>query len=233
MKPFSIFTLLSGFILIVPYSQAFGQAYRMEAGLSGGGSFYMGDANQTSLFKDTRPSFGMFWRYNYNGRFALKANADICGIEGTTVGDAYKYPDGRELKFSHNLIDAGVRVEFNFYEYGMPSYTSGSSWISPYVSFGVGMTGYKSDKNKVCANLPFGLGVKMKVLPRVNVGMEWSFRKSFADDLDYSDYGGAFQLSDPWQVKSAYDKNKDWYSTLSLSVSYDLYGTGSKCFEGI
>lgn len=230
MKSHKQFIILF-FLLAFFMNQAKGQAYRMELGLSTGGSFYMGDANQSRLFWNNKPSIGLLYRYNLTGRFSLKANANVLGISGTTVGSSYEYPGGEEVNFDRNVLDAGVQFEINFYEYGMPSYVSGSSRISPYAFLGVGMTGYKAEKIRICANMPFGLGVRIKALPRLNIGCEWSFRKTYADDLDYSDYSGSFQLSDPWLVKSARNKNKDWYSELVLCVSYDLYGIGSKCYR--
>jgi len=227
LKKFTILFLLFAFSL----NQAKGQAYRMELGLQTGKSFYMGDANQSRLFWNNKPAMGILYRYNLNGRFSIKANASVFGISGTTVGNATEYPGGAEVSFDRNILDAGVQFEFNFYEYGMPSFVSGSSPVSPYVFLGVGMTAYKAEKNKFCANIPFGLGVRIKALPRLNVGCEWSFRNTFTDDLDYADYGGSFRLSDPWLAKSASNKNKDWYSALMLSVSYDLYGIGSNCYR--
>jgi hypothetical protein len=96
---------------------------------------------------------------------------------------------------------------------------------------GVGAVGLKADKLDVSAFIPVGMGVKIKIFERFNVGCEWSFRKTFTDQLDYSDYGGDFQLSDPWLVESAQNKNKDWYSILTLNVSVDLFGTGSNCYK--
>jgi len=208
-----------------------GQAYRMELGLAGGSSFYMGDANSNQLFINTQPSCGLIGRYNLNGRFALKGNLQMVGISGTTLGHAGVYRNGAEISFDRNLVDAAVQMEMGFYEYGVPSYMPGSSSVSPYVSVGFGLTGYKSDKTHICLNLPIGLGVKAKVLPRLNLGMEWSFRKAYADDLDYSAASSGFQLNESWAGSGSWNKNKDWYSILQVYITYDLYGTGSSCYK--
>jgi hypothetical protein len=230
MKSFERIIIFS--LLLASFSnKAEGQAYRMELGLSAGRSFYMGDANQSMLFLNEQPSFGILYRYNINGRFSLKANVGIMGISGTTVGNSFEFPNGEEINFNRNLLDAGVQLEINFYEFGMPSYIPGSSRISPYAFFGFGMTGYKAEANRICTNIPFGIGIKMKALPRLNLGCEWSFRKTYADDLDYPDSGGNFNLTDPWLVKSAFNKNNDWYSALLFTLSYDIYGIGSKCYR--
>lgn len=230
MKSIKYTTILI-FFLVLQITLVKGQAYRMELGLSAGSSFYMGDANQYGLFMNDRPSMGLLYRYNLNGRFSMKANLSMVGISGTTVGNSFQYPAGEELVFDRNVLDAGVQMEINFYEYGVPSYISGSSNISPYAFVGFGMTGYKTTNNAVKANIPFGVGLKMKLLKRLNVGLEWSFRKTYSDELDYLDHEGAFQLSDPWLVTSNRNKNKDWYSVLMFQLTCDLYGIGSKCYK--
>ena len=46
--------------------------YFCEIGVGGGGAFYLGDANGT-LFKDMGPAGEAFFRYKFNGHWALKA----------------------------------------------------------------------------------------------------------------------------------------------------------------
>jgi len=208
-----------------------GQAYRMELGVLGGSSFYMGEANNDKLFESKHPSFGLITRYNLNDRFALKANALIAGISGTTIGRASTFYNGSEVSFERQLIDAGVQLEVNFFSYGAPDYKPGSSRFSPYLLVGLGFTGYKTDKTQICANIPFGLGLKVKVAPRINMGCEWSFRKTLTDDLDFVKDASGFQLQNSWSENGSWKKNKDWYSMLHFYVSYDIYGIGSKCFK--
>lgn len=223
--------LLIGICFHVMSANVLGQAYRMELGILGGNSFYMGDANQNVLFKNRRVSYGALARYHINERFSIKANALVAGISGTTQGQSSAYLNGAEVNFSRSLFDAGAQLEVNFYEYGAPEYQPGASRISPYLFVGAGLTGYKADKNKLCFNMPFGLGVKVKVAPRINLGCEWSFRKTVADDLDYVNSATGFQLQDSWSGIGSGNKNKDWYSIWMVYVSYDLYGIGSKCFR--
>lgn len=208
-----------------------GQLYRMELGFLGGDSFYMGDANQSELFRQNHFAYGALARYNLNERFSLKANALVAGISGTTAGRAASFLNGKEISFDRSVYDAGVQFEMNFYRYGAPDYLPGVSHISPYVFWGIGMTGYKDDKARISANIPFGLGIKAKVLPRMNIGCEWSFRKTYTDDLDFDADSPDFQLKDPWSASGVWNKNKDWYSILMVYISYDIYGIGSKCFR--
>lgn len=207
------------------------QAYSMEVGVAPGGSFYMGDANQNELFKDVRPSMNFLYRYNLNGRFSLKGLVGMSGIAGSTQGQVFNFPTGVQLNFDRKVADASVQLEWNFYQFGMPSYILGSSSVTPYVCAGIGMLGVKASTVKASAFIPMGLGLKWKVAERYNVGCEWTFRKTYTDELDYVVNNAGFQLADPWLVKSSRNKNKDWYSVFSVNLSVDLESTGSKCYK--
>lgn len=222
--------ILTMLILFLPAGMN-GQAYRMELGLLGGCSSYMGDANSSQPMIQAKPTFGFLGRYNLNGNLALKGNLLIGGISGSTIGNASGYLNGEEIKFNRHLVDAGIQFELGFYQYGVPDFIPTASKICPYVSAGFGLTGYRSDKTRIGVNFPFGLGVKAKVLPRLNVGCEWSFRKTYADDLDYSGGTTGFELNNDWAGAGSWNKNKDWYSVLMLYVTVDLYGTGSDCYR--
>ncbi|MBO5880681.1 MAG: hypothetical protein J6Q57_03425, partial [Paraprevotella sp.] len=77
-------------------------------------------------------------------------------------------------------------------------------------------------------NIPVGLGVKFKVRPRWNIGLEWSVRFTTSDGLDVSNKDGVI-LNDPYGVKSGVFKNKDCYSFTMLTVTYDLFPKCVNC----
>lgn len=225
-----LWILLTAALLLMPAGMN-GQAYRLELGMLGGSSSYMGDANSTKPLMNGQPAIGFIGRYNLNGSMALKANLLSGGLSGSILGDANGYLNGEAIQFDRRFIDAGVQFELGFYQYGVPGYRPGSSRVCPYISAGLGLTGYQSDVTRLCANIPFGVGVKAKVLPRLNVGCEWSFRMTLADDLDYTDQTTSFQLNNDWAGTGTWNKNKDWYSVLMVYVTIDLYGTGSDCYK--
>lgn len=231
MNRLTLVSLLFVLMLGSSIGTAQAQAYRMEVGVAPGGSFYMGDANHEALFKETRPSMNLLYRYNLNGRFSLKGLIGSSGIAGSTKGQVFNFPSGVELNFDRKVIDASVQLEWNFYEYGMPSYILGSTQLTPYVCAGIGMLGFKADALKTSAFIPVGLGLKWKVAQRYNIGCEWTIRKTTTDELDYVVNGAGFQLTDPWLVASSRNKNKDWYSAFTVNLSVDLAGTGSKCYK--
>lgn len=207
----------------------FGQGYRMEVGAMGGGSFYMGDAN-VRLFNNMKPAYSVLLRYNLNRRFTLKADIGVAGISGSTTGQEGQFIESQALSFDRNLIDGTVAMEFNFYEFGAPSYSPGASRVSPYVMLGAGAVGYKTDKTKVAFCIPVGIGLKYKFADRFNLGLDLTYRMSLADDLDYATES-KFQLTDPQGVSSAWNKNKDSYFVLKLYVSYDFMYIGSICYR--
>ena len=60
---------------------------------------------------------------------------------------------------------------------------------------------------------------------KFNLGCEFSFRKLFGDGLDVTDDSNAF-LDDPYHMKGSFLKNKDWYSFLLFTVTWDF---GPRC----
>ena len=76
-------------------------------------------------------------------------------------------------------------------------------------------------------NLPLGLGVKYKLKPRLNVGAEWTFRFTTTDALDVNK--GQATLAHPYGIKSVGLKNKDAYSFLMLTLTYDIMAKCRDC----
>lgn len=192
--------------------------YAFEVGAMGGGSFYLGDAN-FSFYKGLKPAGGVYGRWNINPRQALKFNVLYAGIKGDATTLATKYPDtpGQTWQFDSSLWDISLTYELHFWGYGIGGTYKGHRRVTPYLSFGLGMT---AGKGVTTANLPIGFGVKCKVAPRWNVGLDWAVHFSFSDNLD--------GISDPYNISSGMLKNKDSYCLTMLYVSYDF---GPKCIS--
>ena len=71
--------------------------------------------------------------------------------------------------------------------------------------------------------IPMGIGVKYKANERLNLGLEFLMKKVFSDRLD------GVALEDPYTIKSSFAKNTDWYSTLTLTISYDFSKRCAQC----
>lgn len=203
--------------------------YNMEFGGMSGASFYMGDANNTTLLKDVSVAGGVLARYNINPRMAVKGDLAMGRIKGTTEGLDNKFPGGEHSAFGRNVYELGAQFEYSFFAYGAGTGYKGSRRLAPYVLAGLGMTYAPKPANHVVAmNIPLGLGVKYKAADRLNVGAEWTMRLTTSDRLDVSDATG-LQLDDPYGIVSKGLKNKDCYSWLMLYVSYDMFPKYRKC----
>lgn len=198
------------------------QEYKYEIGGMAGGSFYMGDANKNTIFKGMNPAVGAVFRYNINFRWALKANLMWGQVSGKTEGMENVFPNNAQTSFNRSIMELGGQAEFNFFPYSDKFDYAGAKRFSPYVLVGIGLTvAPGGGKTFASPNIPLGVGMKYKIKNRLNLGCEFSFRKLFGDGLEGKD-----MLDDPYGVKSSALKNKDWYSFLLLSVTWDF---GPRC----
>ena len=72
------------------------------------------------------------------------------------------------------------------------------------------------------ANMPLGVGVKYKIGPRLNLGVEWTEHFSLSDNLDGK--------KDPYGIESTgLFKNTDCYSTLQITLTYSFSAKCKTC----
>lgn len=197
--------------------------YRAEVGLGLGTMGYLGDLNG-NLLKELQPMASLVGRYKMNPRMAFAMNISYGKLKGEAAGADTWYPGTVEndYSFSHSLIDIGVRYEYNFWPYGTGRDYRGAQPLTPYITLGVGGTYASARRNIFTANVPIGFGVKYKLKQRWNIGLEWLMHFSLSDELD--------GVKDPYGIvsKGAF-KNSDCYSTLQLSVTYDLWAKCKVC----
>lgn len=234
MRRFSI--ILIG-LLATLTAEAQDEEYQMEMGGALGLDFYMGDANKTP-FKHSSAMGGFIVRKLFNPRMALKGNLTIGHLTGNTKGyfipldaDSKTTEGGTPVsfKFNRNVMDLGAQFEFNFWGYSIGEAYKDNSRITPYAVAGAGLTLVTGGggSTKVALNCPVGVGVKYKVIPRLNIGAEWTFRFTTTDALDIS--REMRQLDTPYAIKSTGLKNKDCYSYMMLFVTYDMFPKCKTC----
>lgn len=190
------------------------QEYRFEAGGALGMSGYLGDANNANLLKKPGYVAGGLFRYIINSRMALKANLLTAKISGNSANLANTYPDAQTYAFSSQLYDLGAQFEFNFLNYGIGSKYLKLKRFSPYLTLGLGATLATGDGDAFTLNVPMGVGVKYKLSERLNIGLEFTMRKTFSDELD--------GLKDLNGITSGFAKNTDWYSFTMISITYEF-----------
>lgn len=205
-----------------PAAQSTAQAtpYKFDAGVAMGMSGYAGDAS-SSVF--SHPGFAgeLSMRYLPNTRWALRGVLSTLSISGDTADMGGVFPGGAQYSFKSQVYDLAGRVEFNFFPYGVgETYKNLRRW-TPFLSVGVGVTlANCSGNTAVGPNIPMGAGIKFKLSERLNLGVEFTMVKVFNDHIDGPD------LSDLTTIKSSFIKNNDWYSRLTVGISYEF---GRRC----
>lgn len=214
----SVFIVL--FLLLVAMT-ATAQQYKYEAGGSLGITGYLGDVNNSNLFRHPGITGGGIFRYAHNSRWAFKSTLSYASISGNSKDIEMKFPDDEQFSFSSSLIDLGLTAEFNFLNYGRGPLYKKYKPISPYMVAGVGFVFAISDGHTQASfTVPIGIGVKYKYKDRVNLGFEFTMRKEFSDRID--------GLSDLFGIKHSFAKNTDWYSFAAFSVTYEF---GKRCIK--
>lgn len=214
-----LIALILTLIAIAPFAQ--GQEYRFEIGPAVGVSGYLGDLNNSNLFKHIGIAGGVLFRYNANSRWAIKANALYVGLKGNSADINTRFPYSQIYEFSSKLVDIGGQVEFNFLNYGIGPKYKKYKRISPYLTLGLGATISHSQGTYMGLSLPMGAGVKFKLKERLNLGFEFTMRKDFGDKID--------GLSDLNGVPHSFAKNTDWYSVGIFSITYEFSKRCTKC----
>lgn len=198
--------------------------YRAEIGGAVGLMAYQGDFN-ASLTKGFQPMFGVVGKYRYNPRTALSLTIVSGKVKGDSKGTKTWYPELAESTYTFNtsVVDVGLKLEYNFWPFGTGREYRGAKALTPYVTLGLGATVAKPESGSVVAfNLPIGVGVKYKVATRVNLALEWLMHFTGSDKLD--------GMEDPYGIKSSgIFKNTDCYSTLQLSLTYDVWAKCRTC----
>lgn len=218
-----IVTATLAIILLLPFSfrTEAQEDFRFDAGAGIGMTGYLGDANTSNLWSSPGFAFQGVFRYIANPRWNFKTGLYIGSLNGDSSKMTNIFPSGETYKFSTTFFELSELAEFNFFNYGMgETYRHLKRW-TPYITGGLGATLWStSSQTSAAFTIPFGAGVRYKPSLRVNLGLEFLMKKVFSDRLD-----GPL-LDDPLTIESAFEKNTDWYSTLTLTVTYEF---GKRC----
>ena len=214
-------SLFIALLLLLAALPTTAQQYKYEVGPLLGVTGYLGDVNNSNLFKHPGATGGAMFRYAHNSRWAFKANLSYASISGDSKDIDMQFPDGEQYNFSSSLMDLGLTAEFNFLNYGRgPAYKKYKP-ISPYMVAGVGFVfAFCDGAHQASFTIPIGIGVKYKYKERLNLGFEFTMRKEFSDRID--------GLSDLFNIKHSFAKNTDWYSFAMFSVTYEF---GKRCIK--
>ncbi len=216
---------------------------RLEIGLMAGTSYYLGDLNPHKQFYKPSLAYGGIARYVLTDRFAVKGSATLMKIKGEESFGGASFPNGDgNYSFKRNIGDVALQMEFNFRSYDHPFIKT--TTFTPYVSFGVGTAIYQrissdlennSEQMVFILSLPIGVGFKYKINNWIRVGAEWSFRKTFVDDLDIRIRSNIpFEgTEDPYGFEGGTTiHNNDLYSFAGVMVTFSMFRRKTECKSG-
>lgn len=212
-----VLTALLLSIASVPANAQTDYEYRMEIGGGVGLMAYEGDFNG-SILHNMQPSASLMLRRVINPYMDLRLAASYGKLKGSSKDVKTYLPQYQDTQydFSTTLVDLSATYEYNFWPYGTGNDYRGTQRLTPFIFAGIGTT-YASTPtgNVFTANLPLGLGVKYKVAPRLNLGIEWAIHFSLNDKLD--------GIADPYGIQSTgMFKNTDCFSALQLTLTYSF-----------
>lgn len=190
--------------------------YNAEIGISTGGSYYLGDANN-KLFNNTQFAYGGFFRYKFNPRFALKAE-----LIGTKIVAANK-------TVNNSIYTTDFTAEYNFFDLENNPYKRFSKIFSPYIFTGLGiMTDmYVGQKFPNFMSLPFGVGIKVKLAERWNFNAQWSNRLLlFSDNMENN-----VLYNNTNNLNGSNIFNNDLLSTITVGISFDFWEKPCDCLN--
>lgn len=212
-----VLTALLLSIASVPANAQTDYEYRMEIGGGVGLMAYEGDFNG-SILHNMQPSASLMLRRVINPYMDLRLAASYGKLKGASKDVKTYLPQYQDTQydFSTTLVDLSATYEYNFWPYGTGNDYRGAQRLTPFIFAGIGTT-YASTPtgNVFTANLPLGLGIKYKVAPRLNLGIEWAIHFSLNDKLD--------GIADPYGIQSTgMFKNTDCFSALQLTLTYSF-----------
>lgn len=206
--------------------------YRLELGAGAGLVAYQGDFSN-SLLKGMQPAATLVAKYKMNPRMAWALNVGYGQLKGASTNEKTWYPESQKspIDFKTSLVDVCVMYEYNFWPFGTGLEYYGAQRFTPFVALGLGLSfanskttqdGITDKRSTAAAQLPIGFGVKYKLTDRLNLAASWMMHFTGSDKLD--------GVIDPYGIKSSgLFKNTDCYSTLGLTLTYDLWAKCKTC----
>jgi hypothetical protein len=190
-----------------------------DYGVMGGIMSYMGDINPGRLLYAPSPAGGLFYRYNFHPRQALRGSLLIGGIRGDDLDFSNAFQQNRGASFSGSLTEFAVQYEFNF----LPYSTMGKLYnFSPYFAIGAAGVLVNSAGSSIVPAIPLSVGFKINIHKNIGLEAEYGFRKTFYDNFD-----GLKDLVAPSDY--AWAHNNDWYTFTGLAVTWKIYNKLAGC----
>lgn len=242
----TVYGLLVWMILpVAAYTQ------KVEFGGGGGPTFYKGDLHPRFRPFNPGAAGNLMLRYNFNRVISAKAGMMFGVVKGDDDRSGDPFQRQRDFSFRNTVLDYHVQVEYNFlnfrthdgrYEYDWTPYLFGGYGKSKNMkqTYTVGTnTAARSNQRGGNDIIPFGIGIKKVLTPRLNFSAEFSTRiflnkrnGSMFDGLDgnrrpiANAYFTQNLINDPRENDFFYYPNtqqNDKYFQFSVTLSYLIY----------
>ncbi len=198
-------TVISVFFILPSSAQT------LEMGLFGGGSYYLGEMNPGTHFKNTNLAYGILGRFNLNRRWAYTFSYSRGTIKGTDIMTGRVVP--QDYSFKTVINDISATASFNFLEYFTGS--KRHFW-TPYVFGGIAFS-FSNLANSFA--VPFGFGFKFGISEHLGLGLDWGMRKTFTDQLDGVNFTEYQSGMDTGKDKTG---TWDWYNFFGINITYKI-----------
>jgi len=182
-------------------------AQYMELGLSGGFSQYFGDLQSEYEASVNNAAFGFFARYNWSRNLAIKAQFSQTTLSGNDANQKRfnTFEANRNLHFKARLFELGIQGEWNITKfdirddkttapyifgglaliYNNPRAQLGDQWYDLQAMGTEGQTLEGGKKySKLGVAFPIGVGLKISLSERINIGFDFGYRFTLTDYLD-------------------------------------------------
>ena len=192
---------------------------RADYGVLAGVSSYLGDINPNRLLYSPLPAGGIFYRYNFHPRQALRADLFVGGLRASDLDFKNSFQKARAESFSGTVGEFALQFEFNF----LPYSTEGKQWdFTPYFAAGAGIAFINTVSFIYEPVIPFSFGFKVNIYKNIGLEAEYGFRKTFYDNFD-----GLKDLVAPSDF--AWLHNNDWYTFTGIAVTWKIYNKLADC----
>jgi hypothetical protein len=220
---------INWFLLFLYLSLSLSGQRSSDYGVFGGVSSYFGDINPNRILYSPSPAGGIFYRYNFHPRHALKTSLFLGGLKANDNDFNNSFQTARQASFSGIVGELVFQYEFNFFPYS----TDGGKWdYTPYFAAGAGIVNINTSSfskgirnNSTPHNeliIPFSFGFKVNIYKNMGLEAEYGFRKTFYDNFD-----GFIDPVAPSDV--AWIHNNDWYSFAGVAVTWKINSKLAGC----
>jgi len=180
-----------------------------EFGFSVGAAHYFGDLNTFTSIKRPKLAAGAFFRKQFGDYLGVRLSANYAQLGYSDVYSPSPLERRRNLSFNTDVWEIGIAGDFNFFRFNpeFPEYI-----FTPYVTMGVSIFSYDpytyfnnqkyflrdigtegqgsplypnlQKYGTTAISIPFGVGVKYSLNPKLNVFAELTYRFTNTDFLD-------------------------------------------------